>query len=77
MQGITELWGDVQPDVKRGYVIVRKNPNDFGGGNLFNMYRLRSITNDRDKNGALKPDSVRMTKFLRSTSLDELPKLWN
>jgi undecaprenyl phosphate N,N'-diacetylbacillosamine 1-phosphate transferase len=59
---------------------VRKNPNDFSGGNLFNMYKLRSITNDRDKNGALKPDSVRLTKFgkfLRLTSLDELPELWN
>jgi len=49
-------------------------------GNLFNMYKFRTMTNECDKNGALKSDGVRLTefgKFLRSTSLDELPGLWN
>ena len=49
-------------------------------GKVFNIYKFRTMTNERDKNSVLKPDSVRLTKFgkfLRSTSLDELPGLWN
>jgi sugar transferase EpsL len=49
-------------------------------GNLFNMYKFRSMTNECDKDGNLLTDEVRLTKFgkfLRSTSLDELPGLWN
>ena len=48
--------------------------------NLFNMYKFRSMTNECDKDGNLMIDGVRLTKFgkfLRSTSLDELPGLWN
>ena len=49
-------------------------------GNLFNMYKFRSMTNECDKNGNLLSDEIRLTKFgqfLRSTSLDELPGLWS
>ncbi len=47
---------------------------------IFMMYKFRTMTDERDENGELLPDSVRLTKFgrfLRSTSLDELPELFN
>ncbi|WP_280524596.1 sugar transferase [Sutcliffiella horikoshii] len=48
--------------------------------NIFTMYKFRTMTDERDENGELLPDSIRLTKFgkfLRSTSLDELPELFN
>lgn len=47
---------------------------------IFTMYKFRTMTDAKDENGNLLPDSVRLTKFgkfLRSTSLDELPELIN
>lgn len=48
--------------------------------NIFKLYKFRTMTDARDENGNLLPDSVRLTKFgklLRSLSLDELPELFN
>ncbi|MGI6133572.1 MAG: sugar transferase, partial [Christensenellales bacterium] len=49
-------------------------------GEIFNLHKFRSMTNERDANGNLLPDAQRLTKLgriLRKTSLDELPELWD
>ena len=48
--------------------------------NVFKLIKFRTMTNEKDKDGNLLPDEVRLNgygKFLRSTSLDELPELFN
>lgn len=49
-------------------------------GKVFKLYKFRSMTDQRDENGNLLPDDVRLTAFgrrLRSLSIDELPELFN
>lgn len=53
---------------------------ETGRERIFRLIKFRTMSNARDKNGALLPDDVRLNrygKFLRSTSLDELPELIN
>jgi len=66
--------------VKLGGPVLFKQKRPGLNERIFTMYKFRTMTNERDQNGELLPDSVRLTKFgrfLRSTSLDELPELFN
>lgn len=47
---------------------------------IFKLYKFKSMTDERDTDGKLLPDAERLTpvgRFIRKTSLDELPQLWN
>lgn len=66
--------------VKLGSPIIFNQDRPGKNEKIFKMYKFRTMTDERDENGNLLPDSVRLTKFgkiLRATSLDELPELWN
>lgn len=66
--------------IKLGSPILFKQKRPGLNEKIFIMYKFRTMTDERDDNGLLLPDSVRLTrigKFLRSTSLDELPELFN
>ena len=59
---------------------IYKQPRPGKNHKVFNIYKFRSMTNKKDKNGNLLPDEQRITwfgKILRKTSLDELPQLFN
>lgn len=66
--------------IKLGGPVIFKQVRPGKNGKLFKLYKFRSMTNKVDENGNLLPDEQRLTKFgkkLRSTSLDELPEIFN
>ena len=70
----------VMVKIKIGSPIIFRQPRPGKNEKIFNMYKFRTMTNECDENGILLPDDKRLTKFgkfLRSTSIDELPELIN
>lgn len=66
--------------IKLGSPVLFCQPRPGKDEKVFRLYKFRTMTDERDAEGRLLPDEIRLTKFgrlLRSTSLDELPELWN
>ena len=66
--------------IKLGKPAIFKQQRPGKNEKIFTLYKFRTMTDEKDENGNLLPDEKRLTKFgkmLRSTSLDELPELFN
>ena len=66
--------------IKLGKPAIFKQERPGKNEKIFTLYKFRTMTDEKDKDGKLLPDEKRLTKFgkiLRSTSLDELPELVN
>ena len=66
--------------LKLGRPVIFKQPRPGKDEKVFSLYKFRSMTDERDAEGNLLPDEIRLTKFgkaLRASSLDELPEVLN
>ena len=65
--------------IKLGSPVIFKQPRPGENEKIFNMYKFRTMTDERDEDGNLLPDNIRLTTFgklLRKPRLDELPELF-